>query len=242
MGYDAVVRLKDTRGLQYVAQLLARPGQEVHVFDLVAAVHAEPGQAARRHLASADAGTILDATARAAYRRRLADLRDELEEAAAYGDLGRTDRLRAETEFLTEELASAMGIGGSARRVGGPSAANALGRHANIRSTLKRLVQALPVLDEPLARRIRTGTFLRVRAGSRPPGRLAAQRVFPPAAWNEDGLRRFVPASGRPEGTRGRRGQARDRREGAFRREKFSAEGAKATQLLRRQGSCPLSS
>src|SRR2546426_7822646 len=80
---DVVVRLKDNRGLQYLAQLLARPGQEVHVLDLVAAVHAEPGQAARRHLASTDAGTVLDATARAAYRRRLVDLRDELAEAAA---------------------------------------------------------------------------------------------------------------------------------------------------------------
>src|SRR5437773_731271 len=44
---DVVVRLKDNRGLQYLAQLLARPGQEVHVLDPVAALHAEPGQAAR---------------------------------------------------------------------------------------------------------------------------------------------------------------------------------------------------
>ena len=29
----------------------------------------------------------------------------------------------------------------------------------NIRSTLKRLVEALPALDAPLARRIRTGAF-----------------------------------------------------------------------------------
>ena len=113
----------------------------------------------RRHLASADAGTVLDATARAAYRRRLVDLRDELAEAAAYGDLGRTDRLRAEMEFLTEQLASAMGIGGAARRVGGPSERARSAVTQNIRSTLKRLVQALPVLDEPLARRIRTGAF-----------------------------------------------------------------------------------
>ena len=123
------------------------------------AVHAEPGQAARRHLASADAGTVLDAAARAAYRRRLTDLRNELEEAAAYGDLGRTDRLRAEMEFLTEELASAMGIGGSPRRVGGPSERARSAVTQNIRSALKRLVQALPVLDAPLARRIRTGAF-----------------------------------------------------------------------------------
>jgi tetratricopeptide (TPR) repeat protein len=156
---DAVVRLKDNRGLQYLAQLLARPGQDVHVLDLVAAVHAEPGQTARRHLATADVGTVLDATARAAYRRRLAELRDELEEAAGYGDLGRTDRLRGEMEFLTEQLASAMGIGGTARRVGGPSERARSAVTQNIRSTLKRLVQALPVLDESLARRIRTGAF-----------------------------------------------------------------------------------
>jgi tetratricopeptide (TPR) repeat protein len=154
-----VVRLKDTRGLRYVAQLLARPGQEVHVLDLVAAVQAEPGQAVRRQLASADAGAVLDATARAAYRQRLVDLRDELEEAASYGDLGRSDRLRVEMEFLTEQLASALGVGGTARRVGGPSERARSAVTQNIRSTLKRLVQALPVLDERLARRIRTGAF-----------------------------------------------------------------------------------
>jgi hypothetical protein len=99
-------------------------------------------------------------------------LRDELEEAAAYGDLGRTDRLRAETEFLTEQLASAMGIGGAARRVGGPSERARSAVTQNIRSTLKRLVQALPVLDEPLARRIRTGAFCAYEPdpGARSPG------------------------------------------------------------------------
>jgi tetratricopeptide (TPR) repeat protein len=156
---EAVVRLKDTRGLRYLAHLLARPGQEVHVLDLVAAVQAEPEQAARRHLASADAATMLDATARAAYRRRLADLRTELEEATAYGDLSRTDRLRAEMDFLAEQLASAMGIGGAARRVGAASERARSAVTQNIRSTLKRLVQATPALNEPLARRIRTGVF-----------------------------------------------------------------------------------
>jgi hypothetical protein len=154
-----VIRLKESRGLQYLAQLLARPGQEIHVLDLVATVQAEPGQAARRQLASADSGTVLDAPARAAYRRRLAELRDELEEAAAYGDLGRGDRLRTEMEFLTEQLASALGLGGAARRIGGPSERARSAVTQNIRSTLKRLVEALPPLREALARRVRTGTF-----------------------------------------------------------------------------------
>jgi hypothetical protein len=82
---------------------------------------------------SADAGVVLDATARAAYRRRLADVRDELEEAPAYGDLGRTDRLRAQMEFLTEQLASAMGIGGVARRIGGPSERGRPSRRTSVR-------------------------------------------------------------------------------------------------------------
>src|SRR5262249_53164396 len=147
---DAVVRLKDSRGLQYVGHLLARPGQEIHVLDLVAVMQGEPGHAARRQLAAADTGTVLDATARAAYRRRLPDLRVELEEAAAYGDLGRTDRLRVEMEFIMEQLASSVGLGGSARRIGGPSERARSAVTQNIRSTLKRLVDVLPVLDGAL--------------------------------------------------------------------------------------------
>src|SRR5262249_41331373 len=60
---DHVIRLKDTRGLQYLGQLLARPGQEIHVLDLVAAVHAEPGHAAPRHLPAADAPPLPPAPA-----------------------------------------------------------------------------------------------------------------------------------------------------------------------------------
>ena len=155
---DVVVRLKDNRGLQYLAQLLARPARRS-----TCSTSWRPCMRSRDRRRAGTwrppAGTVLDATARAAYRRRLVDLRNELEEAAAYGDLGRTDRLRAEMEFLTEQLASALGIGGAARRVGGPSERARSAVTQNIRSTLKRLVQALPVLDEPLARRIRTGAF-----------------------------------------------------------------------------------
>ena len=39
------LRLRDSKGLRYVASLLARPGQEVHVLDLVAAVEGRPRRA-----------------------------------------------------------------------------------------------------------------------------------------------------------------------------------------------------
>jgi len=67
--------------------------------------------------------------------------------------------------MVTVSLSARTGIGASAngqrRRCasgGRPERARSAVTQ-NIRSTLKRLVQALPVLDEPLARRIRTGAF-----------------------------------------------------------------------------------
>ena len=62
-------------------------------------------------------------------------------------------------EFLTEPLASAMSLGGNARRFGGVSERARSAVTQNIRSTRKRLVQAMPALNEPLVRRISTGTF-----------------------------------------------------------------------------------
>ena len=71
----AVVRLKHTKGLRYLARLLAQPGREFHAVDLEAAEgqQAPPGAragrgehelAVRRDLG--DAGVLLDAAAKAA--------------------------------------------------------------------------------------------------------------------------------------------------------------------------------
>ncbi len=72
-------RLRHTKGLSYLADLVAHPGVQRHVFDLVAITDPTDaeGDAARRGLG--DAGPALDATAKNAYRRRLEELRDELE-------------------------------------------------------------------------------------------------------------------------------------------------------------------
>jgi len=158
--------LKDTKGLHYLAALLAEPGREYHALDLAAAV-AEPavspaaaserGAALRRGLG--DAGAILDAEAKAQYRRRLEDLRAELEEAERFNDTGRATRNREEIEFLTEELARATGLGGRDRK----AAAAAERARANvtmaIRAALKRIAEQSPSLGRHLAATIRTGKF-----------------------------------------------------------------------------------
>jgi hypothetical protein len=107
--YDgAVVRLKDGKGLRYVAELLRSPGRRTHVLDLVAAVDGGPGDGAQRPGAIPDGP---DARARTAYRQRAAELQDALAEAERQNDIGRTARLRAEIDQIGVELASAYGMG-----------------------------------------------------------------------------------------------------------------------------------
>ena len=65
-----------------------------------------------------NAGPTLDAEAKAAYRRRLDDLREELVEAEDWNDPERVARLQAEVGALTHELAAAMGLGGRDRPAG----------------------------------------------------------------------------------------------------------------------------
>ena len=59
-----------------------------------------------------DAGALLDATAKAAYKTRLDVLGAELEEAEGCNDPVRAANARAERDFLVGELARAVGLGG----------------------------------------------------------------------------------------------------------------------------------
>ena len=70
------VRVRDLKGMRYLAQLLTHPGREFHVLDLVAA---ETGQ----QMPPGDAGEMLDERATAAYRRRLAEIEDDIDQARA---------------------------------------------------------------------------------------------------------------------------------------------------------------
>ncbi|MGH9168904.1 MAG: hypothetical protein ACRD02_13865, partial [Acidimicrobiia bacterium] len=113
-------RLRDTKGLHYLAHLLAVPGREVHALDLLSAGEGldlrppgvdrtgEDGLVAGRP----DGGDeILDRQARESYRRRLAELEEEIEEARSWADPERAARAEEERDALVHELASAMGLG-----------------------------------------------------------------------------------------------------------------------------------
>jgi class 3 adenylate cyclase len=172
-------RLRDAKGLRYLARLLASPGREIHALDLVAE-EAEPAPAgssralgaegAILHVAAAP-GTfeVLDAAARAAYRRRLAELQDDLEEAEAFHDPERAARAREEMEALAAALAGAVGLGGRSRWMGSPAERARQATTKALKAALGKIARYSPALGRHLASTVRTGTYCRYEPDPRLP-------------------------------------------------------------------------
>ena len=106
-----------------------------------------------------DAGEVLDAQARAAYRQRLRDLQEELAEAQAFHDPGRVEKLQDEIEFLTHELAHAIGLGGRTRKAVSVAERARVNVTKRIKIALRKISEQHPPLGEHLSQTIRTGTF-----------------------------------------------------------------------------------
>jgi tetratricopeptide (TPR) repeat protein len=146
------VRVRDLKGMRYLAQLLADPGREFHVLDLVAA---ETGQ----RMALGDAGEILDEGAKTAYRRRLAEIEADIGQARALEDDVREAQADAERDFLVRELARAVGLGGRDRRAASASERARSGVTRAIRQGIARIGEHHPELGEHLNGTVRTGTY-----------------------------------------------------------------------------------
>ena len=167
----SVVRLKDTKGLRHLARLLTHPARELLAVDLEAAdcrpagaaAPGPRGRAGAGELAArpdlGDAGTLLDATAKAAYKARLGELRADLEEARSGNDPVRASRARAELDFLAAELARAVGLGGRDRRAASHAERARLNATRAIRAAMANLARAHPALGEHLSSTIRTGRY-----------------------------------------------------------------------------------
>jgi tetratricopeptide (TPR) repeat protein len=171
-------RLKDTKGLGYLAHLIRHQAIEFHVLDLVGGIAGqhdddETGKSAQGlargeeelekegiHIATlGDAGEMLDDQAKLAYRRRLSELREELEEAKEQGNVARAERAEQEFDALTKELSRAVGLGGRNRRAASASERARQSITKTIKAVLERITEADSRLGEILSRCIKTGTF-----------------------------------------------------------------------------------
>jgi hypothetical protein len=144
------------------------------VLDLVAAEtgggQVDTGQAAiLPWSAFGDAGEILDARAKDAYRRRLAEIEDDIDQARAIGDAERAAQADAERDFLVRELARAFGLGGRDRRAASASERARAGVTRAIRQEIARIGEHHPQLGEHLNHTIRTGTYCAYHPDPRAP-------------------------------------------------------------------------
>jgi hypothetical protein len=159
-----VVHLRDSRGVRCLAILLSNPGVEFPALSLVAGgVVAEQRSGAESDLASSlgggdDAGAILDSEAKAAYRKRLEDLEEDLEEARSFNDPERAVQAQEEIEFLSRELAAAVGLGGRDRK----AASDVERARVSVTKAIRAALKKLDGFDEALGHELRTT----VRTGS----------------------------------------------------------------------------
>jgi hypothetical protein len=172
IGYEGTsVQLHDAKGLHHLVCLLREPGREFHVLDLLAMTDTPPpvstsagpsAQLAPRYLRVSqltESRALPDRHAKAAYQRRLVDLRDELEEAERFNDSDRATKVRAEIDFITTELTATYGVSAHARTRSADAEKARKTVTNRIRTVLTKIQKVHPALWRHLSTALKTGTF-----------------------------------------------------------------------------------
>ncbi len=164
-----VVSLRDSKGMQDLGVLLADPGRERHVLDLWSRGPGARTGAAAAGLALAvvedglgggsGAPPVIDDTARRHYRRRLAELDEEIAEVSAQGDPMAAGDAREERELLVDHLSAAYGMAGRARRFPDEVERARKAVRRRISAALERIEKADPTLGKHLRHSVHTGVY-----------------------------------------------------------------------------------
>ena len=169
-------RLRDVKGLRYIASLLASEGREVHVLELVGAATGRPADALAGLAENDVVGSrpaafdpLLDDQAKAEYGRRLEELEEELEQAHDWGDAERAARLQEELDLLTQELGRAVGLRGRDRTFASPEERARISVTKAIRTAIKRIERHCPELAAHFEASVQTGRFCSYTTPGAPP-------------------------------------------------------------------------
>jgi pimeloyl-ACP methyl ester carboxylesterase len=142
-------RVRDSKGMGDLARLVARPGEAIHVRELLGAPVVE-----------GRSEPTVDQRALRSYKERLEEIDAELEVA----DAGRTGKLRREREALLERLAADTGLRGRARKLNDPVERARKTVAARIRDALARIATVHPELGRHLQASISLGARCSYRA------------------------------------------------------------------------------
>jgi len=156
LSYDGrSFRLKGLRGLTIIAYLLSRPGQSVSTLEL--ACLGKNGEVTAGPNPASDLGPVLDEDAKRAYRTRVQELNEQLEQARAAGNETAALEVEEELCFLTREIARAVGLFGRDRRTGSDSERARVRITNSIKFAIAKIAEHEPALASYLLRTIRTG-------------------------------------------------------------------------------------
>jgi tetratricopeptide (TPR) repeat protein len=145
-GHRAVVA--DRRGVRYLAQLLTSPRQSISALQLTGATPELLAQAPQ---------PVLDGQARAAYRRRVTELAEEIAHADATGDAPAAKRLQAELDALLDELRRVTGRGSRSRDFADPAERARTAVRKAIKRAIDEISAAEPAIGALLRRTVTTG-------------------------------------------------------------------------------------
>ena len=154
-----IVRMKDSKGVRLLGILVESPGRQFHVMDLEGYERKPDPTRDDSSFAPSDGCPILDAGAKNAYKTRLLELRDELEEAQGFNDIFRTSKIKQEMATLTNELARAFGLNGRSRL----ALSDAERSRVRVTLAVKGAIDKIGKYDSSvgwhLASSVRTGSF-----------------------------------------------------------------------------------
>jgi hypothetical protein len=176
------VMLRHSRGLTLLAHLVRCPGQAIHVRELDAMTPSGGSALARPEtpdgdlvVVPGDAGEVLDRQALAEYRRRIGELRTEIDEADTRHAAERAEALRAELDMLTSELRGAVATGGRPRRVPPEVERLRTAITRRIRSAIVKIAEHHPKLGAHLETHVSTGYTCAYEPGDTTDTKNAAQ-------------------------------------------------------------------
>jgi hypothetical protein len=147
-GADSAV-VPDRIGVRYLAQLLTNPSRPISALHLA-------GTSA--DLAAPAPQPVLDRQARAAYRRRIADLAEQATAAEATGDEVAAKRLRGERDAVLDELRRTTGKGGRSRDFADAAERARTAVRKAIKRAINEIADAEPAVAALLHDTVVTGT------------------------------------------------------------------------------------
>ncbi|WP_030342622.1 ATP-binding protein [Streptomyces californicus] len=165
LGWGGVtVHVPDAKGLRDLHSLLGLPGTDVPAVRLLAP---EGGELV---LAAGQLGgdPVLDDEAKRRYKQHLDRLDAAMDRAAARDDARQVEAYDRERQALLDELRTAAGLGGRARRLGDQTERARKTVTARIRDTLRKLDPLHPALAAHLRASVTTGTTCAYRPDPTP--------------------------------------------------------------------------